>query len=174
MTKHLLFACVLSICVSPLPAGDWLQWRGPFFNGSTDETGLPEEWSRTENIAWSVTLPGVAASTPVISEDRVLLTGTDSARDMLQAMCLNRKTGEGTSRQCGIRSGFQVPQRHSSLPVSGSWPVKSSPPMTSNWATSPTVYGIGVENASRDSATARLGRTCRHNVLPVGGSKASR
>jgi outer membrane protein assembly factor BamB len=94
MTKHLLFACVLSICVSPLPAGDWLQWRGPFFNGSTDETGLPEEWSRTENIAWSVTLPGVAASTPVISEDRVLLTGTDSARDMLQAMCLNRKTGE--------------------------------------------------------------------------------
>lgn len=94
MTKSLLFACWLSICVSPVQGGNWPQWRGPFFNGSSDETGLPDEWSRTENIAWSVTLPGAAASTPVIWENRVLLSGVDAARDTLQAVCLDRKTGQ--------------------------------------------------------------------------------
>ena len=39
-------------------------------------------------------MPGVAASTPVVWGERVLLTGTDSARDMLQAVCVSRKTGE--------------------------------------------------------------------------------
>ncbi len=94
MTKHFLFASCLLISSSLLQAADWPQWRGPAFNGSTDETELPEQWSRTENVAWSVALPGVAASTPVIWQDRILLTGTDSARDMLQAMCVSRKTGQ--------------------------------------------------------------------------------
>jgi len=92
--KRLFLASWLLTCVSPLPAGNWPQWRGPFFNGSTDETGLPEQWSRTDGVALRVTLPGAAASTPVIWEDRVLLTGTDSARDMLQALCVSRKTGQ--------------------------------------------------------------------------------
>jgi outer membrane protein assembly factor BamB len=92
--KHLLLASCLLVCVTTVQAADWPQWRGPAFNGSTDETGLPEQWSRTENIAWRTALPGVAASTPVIWQDRVLLTGTDSARDMLQAMCVSRKTGQ--------------------------------------------------------------------------------
>jgi len=26
-------------------AENWPQWRGPFFNGSTTETGLPEDLS---------------------------------------------------------------------------------------------------------------------------------
>ena len=94
VARYLLLATWLWICGAPLEAGDWMQWRGPFFNGSTDETGLPDQWSRTENIAWSTTLPGVAASTPVIAGNHVLLTGTDAERDMLQAVCLDRRTGQ--------------------------------------------------------------------------------
>ena len=65
-------------------------WRGPFFNGSTDERGLPSRWSRTENIAWTADLPGEAASTPVVAGQRVFLSGVDAAKDMLLAMCFDR------------------------------------------------------------------------------------
>lgn len=75
-------------------AANWPQWRGPSFNGSTDETNLPSNWSRTENVAWSAALAGAAAATPVVWEDRVFLSGVDVARDTLQAMCFDRRRGK--------------------------------------------------------------------------------
>ena len=41
-----LLACVLATA-SLAHGGDWPQWRGPFFNGSTDEKNLPSDWSQT-------------------------------------------------------------------------------------------------------------------------------
>lgn len=70
------------------------QWRGPYFNGSTDEKNLPSDWSKTDNIAWSVDLPGCSAVTPIIFGDRVFLSGVDSDRDMLLAMCFDRISGK--------------------------------------------------------------------------------
>jgi outer membrane protein assembly factor BamB len=93
MTKYSSFLFFFASLSAITNASDWPQWRGPYFNGSTDETNLPSQWSQTENIAWSVDLPGVAASTPIIWEDRVLLSGVDAAKDSLQAMCVDRKSG---------------------------------------------------------------------------------
>ena len=75
-------------------ASDWPQWRGPYFNGSSDEKQLPSTWSQTENIAWSADLPGPAGATPVLAGERVFVSTTDPARDGLKAMCFDRKTGK--------------------------------------------------------------------------------
>lgn len=75
-------------------AENWGQWRGPFFNGSTPEKGLPTQWSKTENIAWSVDLPGPSAATPVIWGDRVYVASTESEAKALLAMCIDRRTGK--------------------------------------------------------------------------------
>ena len=75
-------------------AGDWPQWRGPSFNGSSDEKNLPSDWSPTENVAWSADLPGAAGSTPIIRQDRVFLSGVDAAKETLQAMCFDRTNGK--------------------------------------------------------------------------------
>src|SRR5215211_5667134 len=75
-------------------AENWGQWRGPLFNGSTTEKGLPAEWSRTENIAWTVDMPGPSAATPVIWGDRVYVSTTDSQAKALLAMCVDRRTGK--------------------------------------------------------------------------------
>ena len=75
-------------------AEDWPQWRGPFFNGSTNETNLPSNWSQTKNIAWSAELPGISAATPVVWKDKVFVSSTDATSESLLALCFDRNTGD--------------------------------------------------------------------------------
>ena len=62
--------------VSPALADDWPQWRGPFCNGSTDETNLPASWGESENIAWVRPLPGPSGATPIILDGKVFVAST--------------------------------------------------------------------------------------------------
>jgi len=89
-----LVIIVVAVLTAAAHAGDWPNWRGPFFNGSSDEKNLPSQWSSSENIAWSADLPGAAASTPIVCGDCVFLAGVDAAKDTLQAMCFDRRSGK--------------------------------------------------------------------------------
>jgi hypothetical protein len=91
MIRALLFLFCTSVA---LQAENWPNWRGPAHNHSSPETGLPEKFSKTENVKWSVTLPGPAAATPIIWGDRVFLPAADAASGKQVAMCLDRKTGK--------------------------------------------------------------------------------
>ena len=93
MRRHAFLLFVLtSACIAR--AGDWPHWRGPNFNGTSDEKNLPSDWSRTENIAWSVELPGSSAATPIVSKGRIFLSGVDADKKVLLATCLDRKNGQ--------------------------------------------------------------------------------
>jgi outer membrane protein assembly factor BamB len=87
-----LMALALLIC-NPSQGEDWPQWRGPYFNGSTTEKGLPAQWSKTENVAWVAPLPGYSSATPIIWEDSVFLASPDEQKSLL-LLCLDRKTGQ--------------------------------------------------------------------------------
>ena len=82
-----------------LRAENWSQWRGPFFNGSTTEKGLPTRFSKTENVKWVVDLPGPAAATPIIWNDRVFVSSVDQKARTLQALCLGRSGGKPLWKQ---------------------------------------------------------------------------
>ena len=71
--KYYVFLVLVLLVLPIARADDWPQWRGPYFNGSTTEKNLPTNWSKTDNIAWSVDLAGSAAATPIIFRDRVYL-----------------------------------------------------------------------------------------------------
>ncbi len=80
-------------------AENWPHWRGPSFNGSSPEHNLPSTWSKDSGIAWSASLPGPSAATPVIWNDHVFLSSTESSTRTLAALALDRRTGRSLWRQ---------------------------------------------------------------------------
>jgi outer membrane protein assembly factor BamB len=88
-----IVAVMASVVVAgPARAADWPQWRGPEANGVSRETGLPVRWSPTENVAWSLPLPGPSGSTPIITGDRVFLNVAEG--NDLALWCVGREKGD--------------------------------------------------------------------------------
>lgn len=83
----------LTLGCSVAGAGDWPNWRGPTFNGASQEKGIPATFSPAENVLWSAPLPGPAASTPVVWGDSVFVSTTNEKEEKLLGLCLDRKTG---------------------------------------------------------------------------------
>ncbi len=104
---------ILSLALaSPVVAGDWPHWRGPYFNGTSDETDLPATWSETENISWRAPLPGHSSATPVIAAGRVFVSSTEKDSDNLFALCFDAGSGEELWRRRLARSDRQVPRNN--------------------------------------------------------------
>jgi len=87
-------AAALALFPSLLPAEDWMQWRGPNFNGSSSEKGLPVKFGPEDGVAWSVPMTGASASTPIVAGNRVFLAAADTEAQSLHAVCLDRLTGK--------------------------------------------------------------------------------
>ncbi|MCC6352847.1 MAG: PQQ-like beta-propeller repeat protein [Verrucomicrobiae bacterium] len=88
-----VIACAIFGMVAAAGAADWRHWRGPEFNGSSPETGLPATWSKTKNVAWRADLPGPSAATPIVSGEHVFVSSVDTAKDALLAMAFDRRSG---------------------------------------------------------------------------------
>ena len=67
-------ALSLFLATASLAAADWPNWRGPLGSGVSTETGLPNRWSATQNVAWKAALAGVGVSSPIVSGDQVYVT----------------------------------------------------------------------------------------------------
>lgn len=100
----------------PALAGEnWSNWRGPNYNGST--TGNPPvEFSQTENVKWSVELPGPSAATPIVHGSHVFVSSADPQEEKLWAIAVDRESGEelwrneaGTGYQQDNRSNYASP-----------------------------------------------------------------
>src|SRR3954463_11663313 len=106
--KNWKFLAILAVLSSSVFAGaeNWGQWRGPNFNGSTTEKKLPAKFSKTENIAWSVDLPGPSAATAIVWQDRVFVSSTDKAEQKLLAICIDRKSGKVLWKE-SVADGFR-------------------------------------------------------------------
>ena len=111
--RRLVFAFVLGVPVIAA-AENWPQWRGPSFNGSTDETGLPDSCDPAK-AKWSTVLPGESQATPAVWNDRVFLTSTDPESKGLLAICVNAE--DGTIRwQKRIGEEVKAPRNNGATP----------------------------------------------------------
>ena len=84
-----------TLCFIPhSKADDWMQWRGPNFNGSSSEKNLPTAFTRDGEVAWSLPLTGPSASTPIVHKGRIFLSSVDAENQSTHAMCVDRLTGK--------------------------------------------------------------------------------
>ncbi len=93
-TKLLSLACLSALLTTAARGENWPHWRGPNFNGSAAEKGLPDIFSKTDNVKWMAELPGPSAATPIIWGDAVFISSTDEKTKTLRAMAFDRKSGK--------------------------------------------------------------------------------
>jgi outer membrane protein assembly factor BamB len=74
--------------------GNWPQWRGPYFNGSSDAKNLPDKFGPDQNLVWSLELPGPGAGTPIVWGDRVFVSAVDKRNSKLTAICAGKTDGK--------------------------------------------------------------------------------
>lgn len=91
----------------------WPQWRGPNLDGSTTATGLPVEWSETQNVRWKTALPWWSGSTPVVWDDHIFVLSPGAGDDKAQepsTPALSRTRPDGAPAGRGGPTGDR-PQR---------------------------------------------------------------
>ena len=81
LAGSILTVVLCQICVaSPWArdSGHWPQFRGLNGAGIADGSNLPVRWSATENVAWSLEIPGRGWSSPIVWDNRIFLTSAIS------------------------------------------------------------------------------------------------
>jgi outer membrane protein assembly factor BamB len=110
-----LVLLVAMSAASAVFAENWPQWRGPNFNGSTGETNLPTQWTKTENIAWVASLPGYSGATPAVWGDLVFVSSPDEDKNLL-LLCLDRKSGRVLWQRKVAAGNFEKGRNNSASP----------------------------------------------------------
>tara|TARA_R110001592_G_scaffold198500_1_gene446776 strand:- start:2407 stop:3717 length:1311 start_codon:yes stop_codon:yes gene_type:complete len=91
-------------------AADWPYWRGPHFNGTSDETGFSGAVSE-DKIQWRTPMPGASSASPIVVGDRIYCVSNSGDMGALVGYCLNRDTGD-VIWQKEFVSGVEQPRRY--------------------------------------------------------------
>jgi len=73
---------------------EWPEFRGPGGDGRSDSRGLPQNWSKTENVAWKTVIHDRGWSSPVVWGDQVWVTTATADGKKLFAVCVGRESGK--------------------------------------------------------------------------------
>jgi outer membrane protein assembly factor BamB len=90
----LLLSCAFSV-----RADNWPQWRGPAYDGVSQESNLPTQWSADQNIAWKLALPGMGSSTPAVWGNHIFFTSQDG--NDLVLLCVSTEGKQLWKRKLG-------------------------------------------------------------------------
>lgn len=94
MQKTATLALSLLLASQLLHSENWPNWRGPHFNGASEEKGFPTTFSKDENVAWKVQLPGEGASTPIVWDNALFLTSVNEDASGILAIRIDTKSGK--------------------------------------------------------------------------------
>ena len=83
---------VLFALNSPVISGEWARFRGPNGSGISNATTMPIQWTE-KDYNWTVKLPGVGHSSPVLWGDRIFLTCSEKGAAGGTILCLSTEDG---------------------------------------------------------------------------------
>lgn len=89
---------------STVHAADWPGWRGPFGDGSSEETGVVTTWAktragkgteaRTENLKWAFPLKSPGHASPIVQGEHVFLVSVDVDTQKRELIAIDRASGK--------------------------------------------------------------------------------
>jgi outer membrane protein assembly factor BamB len=83
------------LCAGALRADDWPAFRGPSGNGISSESKAPTTWAPDKNVKWKVALPQKGNGSPIVSNGRVFIAGSEDKEGKVRALyCFDRKDGK--------------------------------------------------------------------------------
>ncbi|MFK7779066.1 MAG: PQQ-binding-like beta-propeller repeat protein [Gimesia sp.] len=107
-----LILCLLFTNSVSLAEDDWRVWRGPNANGVAAVGETPVlKWNESQNIRWKVPVPGRGHSSPIVVNDRVLISTADEQRQIQSVICFDRATGRQLWKTDVSQGGF-APKIH--------------------------------------------------------------
>ncbi|MFA7172351.1 MAG: PQQ-binding-like beta-propeller repeat protein [Kiritimatiellia bacterium] len=122
MTERLSIFTAIILLVLTTRAQNWPQWRGPDYNGVVTSGTYPAKFSTESDLLWKAPLPGKGSSTPMVWQDRIVITSGvgEGSEGVDGALCF-----DWSGKQLWIvKFGPQVPGKHRS--ASGSCPSATS------------------------------------------------
>jgi outer membrane protein assembly factor BamB len=75
---------VAAVVTLLLTSPGWPGFRGPDMSGLALDAKLPDRWSKTENVAWTIDVPGRGWSSPIVAGGTVYVTSAISSRPFKQ------------------------------------------------------------------------------------------
>ena len=103
-----------------LQAAEWRTWRGDTEgSGSAPDAETVSKFSDEDNLIWKVTLPGPGNSTPIITQDRILVTCGIDGNDAVVAYSMagkelwrtsfgRERAGKGDNKQKGTGANSSI------------------------------------------------------------------
>jgi outer membrane protein assembly factor BamB len=87
------FCLIVLLFASNVHAQEWARFRGLNGAGQSDATTIPASWSE-KDYNWSVELPGIGHSSPVLWGKKIFLTSADPNGNQRWVLCLNAGDGK--------------------------------------------------------------------------------
>ena len=88
------------------PEGNWMNWRGPLYNGSSPKSSvgceLPVKFNEEKGFKWKASLPGSSAATPIIFNNFVFVSSILDLKD-------SKNKGEGEAcLRCALTETAEI------------------------------------------------------------------
>lgn len=125
-----LLVLLSSLVGSESVAQEWTRYRGPNGDGNS-ETQFPSKWNN-DAYAWSVDLPGIGHSSPVVWGEKLFVQSADPERGTQFILCLDTDSGKTLWKKQFESTSYHIHPRNS---FASSSPVVDEKAVYFAWAT---------------------------------------
>lgn len=105
------FNLVLSLLVfnflTETQAQNWPCFRGPNGDGTSTETNIPTRWDSVTNVLWKVPVPGIGHSSPVVWNDKLILTTALIETQEKVLLCYDCNNGKLLWQKTVLKGSFE-------------------------------------------------------------------
>jgi outer membrane protein assembly factor BamB len=139
----ILCGLIVAAGASRTRADAWPRFRGPNGEGQGAAAGIPAEWTE-EDYQWTVDLPGLGHSSPVVWEDRVFVTSADPETGEQLILCFALETGEELWRKTYASSPHAM---HATNSFATSTPAVDADAVYCAWKSADQVVLVALSHA---------------------------